>query len=74
MVRGEGSKKSNDIQCKKVVFGKYQRVKNVERDTTSEEDKVILGEGTISRRQGSRVFYNKNCTPSDIESLLVRPL
>ena len=74
MVRGEGSKKSSDIQCKKGVFGKYQRVQNVERHTTSEEVKVILGEGTISRRQGSRVFYSKNCNPSDIESLLVRPL
>ena len=74
MVRGEGSKKIIGFNCENVVSGGHKMVNNDQGEMTSEKVKVILGEGPISRRQECRVFYNKNCTLSDIESLLVRPL
>ena len=74
MVRGEGSNKIIGFNCENVVSGRHQMVNNDQGEMTSKKVKVILGEGPISRRQECRVFYNKNCTPSDIESLLVRPL
>ena len=41
----------------------------------SKKVKVILGEGSASSfKQCHHLFYNKNCSPSEVESLLVRPI
>ena len=48
---------------------------NVKGNSHSVEVKVASGEGPHATfRQFSRAFYNKNHYPSEIESLLVRPL
>ena len=69
---GRGSNKGGGKNCKNVIFDKvYKEVTQIQNDS---KGKVVSGEGSPHYRQASRVFYSKKVTPSEVESLLVRPL
>ena len=67
---GRGSSKVGGKKCKNVLFDKLHK------DVTQNNSKVkvVSGGGSSPYRQASRVFYSKKVTPSEVESLLVRPL
>ena len=67
---GRGSNKVGGKKCKNVLFDKLHK------DVTQNNSKVkvVSGGGSPPYRQASRVFYSKKVTPSEVESLLVRPL
>ena len=69
---GRGSNKGGGKNCKNVIFDKFQ--KGVRQVQNNSKVKVISGGGSPPYRQASRVFYSKKVTPSEVESLLVRPL
>ena len=49
-------------------------ISSQQAEVNSKKVKVIPGEGPSPYRQACRSFYNKKFTPTEVESLLVRPL
>ena len=59
----------------KFVSGKCHVVSSSQKvEVNSKKVKVIPGQGPSSYRQAWRSFYSKKFTPTEVESLLVRPL
>ena len=70
---GEGSKKGVGNSCKSVASGRCNKDSGPVQ-TDSSKVKVVLGEGSSPHSQASHVFYNRESTHSEVESLLVCPL